>query len=45
MKISRYLAGNLKIDLEKFHEKRLRIDQEIVEKHAIYISFNVTAGI
>ena len=40
MKISPYLAGDSKIVPAKFHEKRLKIDGEIGEKHALQV--NVT---
>ena len=43
MKISRYLTGDSKIVLAKFHQNRLRIDREIDEKHAIKV--NLTVGI
>ena len=43
MKISRKSPSDSQIVHTKFHENRLRIDAEIVEKHAIQV--NLTAGI
>ena len=44
MKISLYLAGDLKLVLTKYHDNRLRIDRAIGEKHAIHVQDNVTAS-
>ena len=43
MEIARYLAGDSKIVLAKYHENRLRIEREIGEKYAVQV--NVMAGI
>ena len=40
MKNSRYLAGDSKLVLAKFHENRLTIDREIGEKHALQADGN-----
>ena len=39
MKISQYLAGDSKIVLAKLHENRIKIDQEIGEKHALQVTY------
>ena len=45
MKIPRYLGGDSKIDLAKFHGNRLKIDREIGEKHAIQINVMASIGL
>ena len=45
MKIPRYLGGDSKKDLAKFHENRLKIDREISEKHAIQINVMASIGL